>query len=125
MKRNILFSLISVCFLLLISCTDDKVDNPMENTEWIETSNVESFQFSDKLVSVVVNGKTVYILNYTYDNGKIFAKGGKNDKEKEIYFTAEIKRGDKYGLDTGSEYLLIVENGVSKIAITKEKYYKK
>lgn len=125
MKKNLLLLLFTL--IIFTSCSDDKVDNPMANTKWTEELGVESFEFSDELVSIVTNGKTVYILSYQYDNGKILAKGGKNYNDKEIYFTAELKSGEKYGTAAfvGKEYLVIIENGLSSTVITKNKYYKK
>lgn len=65
----------------------------------------------------------VHVFSYLYDDGIIFAQGGKKDNEKEIYFTAEIRKEE--GLGKFEEYLYIIENGVSTITITKDKYYKK
>lgn len=123
MKRKIVF-LVIICLAVLISCDDEKLDNPMINTEWMETTNTYSFQFSEELVAIKVKDETVYILSYIYDDGKIFAQGGINYNDRDIYFTAEINEGDEYGINVGQEYLLLIENGVSS-TIKNEKYYKK
>ncbi|HOV36773.1 MAG TPA: hypothetical protein PKV22_03220 [Paludibacteraceae bacterium] len=124
MKKNLVLFLLSFVLIGFISCCkcDEEIDvvesNEIANTEWVNEKEGTTLQFSEKLVAFkVTNGNIIRILNYTYDDGKIFAEGVENTSGVRCSFTAGVVKGEK-------EHLLIRESNMAPYYFG-EKYYKK
>jgi hypothetical protein len=124
MKKNLVLFLLSFALIGFISCCkcDEEIDveepNEIANTEWVNENEGFTLQFSEKLVAFkVTNGNIIRILNYTYDDGKVFAEGVEDITGVRCSFTAGVVKGEK-------EHLWIRESNMEPYYFG-DKYYKK